>query len=170
MADRPLAAPMYWQVLLLASAQALFQTASVLVMTIGGLAGATLAPSPEWATAPIATMFLGTAIATVPASMWMARVGRRIGFLAGASDDGTRVLVDSIVACWDFRKLGPHRFQFQVPGAGGGHLVFAGAGRVQDTEPGWTKLFVPGRRRCKAQNLCSCGPANSGSAADEEKI
>lgn len=29
-------------------------------------------------------MFLGTAIATVPASMWMARVGRRVGFVTGA--------------------------------------------------------------------------------------
>lgn len=76
--------PMHRQVLLLASAQALFQTVSVLVMTIGALAGSQLAPAPEWATAPIATMFLGTAIATVPASMWMARVGRRIGFVAGA--------------------------------------------------------------------------------------
>lgn len=76
--------PMHRQVLLLAGSQALFQTVSVLVMTVGGLAGSQLAPSPEWATAPIATMFLGTAIATVPASMWMARVGRRVGFVTGA--------------------------------------------------------------------------------------
>lgn len=75
---------MYRQVALLASAQALFQTASVLVMTVGGLAGSQLAASPAFATAPIASMFLGTALATVPASMWMARVGRRIGFLLGA--------------------------------------------------------------------------------------
>ena len=46
--------PMHRQVFLLATAQALFQTVSVLVMTIGGLAGAMLAPAPEWATAPIA--------------------------------------------------------------------------------------------------------------------
>jgi MFS family permease len=77
--------PMHRQVFLLATAQALFQTVSVLVMTIGGLAGSILAPSPEWATAPIAAMFLGTAVSTVPASMWMTRVGRRIGFVAGAS-------------------------------------------------------------------------------------
>lgn len=80
--------PMHRQVLLLASAQALFQTASVLVMTIGGLAGAILAPAPQWATAPIAAMFLGTAIATVPASMWMSVVGRRVGFVAGAALGG----------------------------------------------------------------------------------
>lgn len=77
--------PMHRQVFLLATAQALFQIVSVLVMTIGGLAGSILAPSPQWATAPIAAMFLGTALATVPASMWMTRVGRRVGFIAGAS-------------------------------------------------------------------------------------
>lgn len=72
------------QVLLLASAQALFQIASVMVMTIGGLAGSRISAAPELATLPIATMFLGTAAATFPASMWMNRVGRRIGFIAGA--------------------------------------------------------------------------------------
>jgi MFS family permease len=30
-------------------------------------------------------MFLGTAVSTVPASMWMTRVGRKIGFVTGAS-------------------------------------------------------------------------------------
>ncbi|WP_081917250.1 MFS transporter [Devosia sp. LC5] len=74
---------MHRQVLLLAFAQALFQTATVLVMTVGSLAGAQLAIAPELATAPIAAMFLGTAIGIVPASMWMARVGRRVGFVAG---------------------------------------------------------------------------------------
>jgi MFS family permease len=76
---------MHRQVLLLAGAQALFQTVSVMVMTVGGLAGAMLAQSPQWATAPIAAMFLGTALTTVPASLWMARVGRRTGFVVGAS-------------------------------------------------------------------------------------
>jgi MFS family permease len=76
--------PMHRQVLLLATAQALFQTASVLVMTVGGLAGSQIAPAPHLATAPIASMLLGTVIATVPASMWMARVGRRMGFVTGA--------------------------------------------------------------------------------------
>lgn len=71
-------------VLLLAGAQALFQTASVLVMTVGALAGARLAPEPWLATTPIATMFLGTAAATWPASSLMARHGRRAGFVLGA--------------------------------------------------------------------------------------
>jgi MFS family permease len=76
--------PMHRQVLLLASAQAFFQTVSTIVMVVGGLAGAVLAPAPEWATTPIATMFLGTALSTVPASLWMARAGRRPGFVVGA--------------------------------------------------------------------------------------
>lgn len=75
---------MHRQVLVLASAQAIFQTASTLVMTVGGLAGAKLASSPALATLPIATMFLGTATVTFPASMWMTRVGRRPGFVLGA--------------------------------------------------------------------------------------
>ena len=75
---------MHQQVLVLACAQAIFQTASVLVMTVGGLAGAQIASSPQLATLPIASMFLGTAITTFPASAWMARVGRRSGFMLGA--------------------------------------------------------------------------------------
>jgi MFS family permease len=76
---------MHQQVLLLATAQALFQTASVMVMAVGGLAGALVTGDPRLATAPIAAMFLGTAVSTVPASMWMARVGRRPGFVFGAT-------------------------------------------------------------------------------------
>lgn len=76
--------PSHRQVLILAGAQALFQTASVLVMTVGGLAGAQISAQPELATMPIAAMFLGTATATFPASMWMTRVGRRTGFIVGA--------------------------------------------------------------------------------------
>lgn len=75
---------MHRQVLLLATAQALFQTASVMVMAVGGLAGALVTSDPRLATAPIAAMFLGTAVSTVPASIWMARVGRRPGFVFGA--------------------------------------------------------------------------------------
>jgi MFS family permease len=76
--------PMHRQVLLLAAAQALVQTASTVVITVGGLAGAQTARAHELATAPIASMFLGTAVTIVPASIWMARSGRRPGFIAGA--------------------------------------------------------------------------------------
>lgn len=71
-------------VLALAVAQALFQTASVLIMTVGGLAGRLLAPDPVLATVPIACVALGTATATIPASLLMGRLGRRPGFVLGA--------------------------------------------------------------------------------------
>ena len=74
---------MHRRVLILAAAQALFQVVSIMVMTIGALAGSQIAPSPTWATLPIATMFLGTAVMVFPASLWMVRVGRRVGFLYG---------------------------------------------------------------------------------------
>jgi MFS family permease len=85
--------PMHRQVLLLATAQALFQTASTMVLTVGALAGGEIAPTPQLATAPIAAMFLGTVIMTLPASVWMARAGRRVGFIAGALVGGVGGLV-----------------------------------------------------------------------------
>ena len=48
-------------VLTLAACQALFQTASVLIMTVGGLAGQMLAADKSLATLPIASMSVGTA-------------------------------------------------------------------------------------------------------------
>lgn len=71
-------------VLALTASQALFQTSSVLLMTVGGLAGAILAPTKVMATLPIATIALGTAIATIPASLIMGRFGRKPGFILGA--------------------------------------------------------------------------------------
>ncbi|HEX2559719.1 MFS transporter, partial [Phenylobacterium sp.] len=71
-------------VLSLAIAQALFQTSAVLLVTVGGLAGQMLAPDTALATLPIACVALGTAVATLPASLLMGRVGRRPGFVLGA--------------------------------------------------------------------------------------
>lgn len=76
---------MYKQVLILAGSQAVFQTVTILLMTIGGLAGLYLAPDPSWATIPVAMGSLGTALVMFPASFLMTRVGRRAGFLLGAA-------------------------------------------------------------------------------------
>jgi MFS family permease len=76
--------PMHRQILLLASSHALFHTVGAIVITVGALAGSAIAPDPRLATAPLAAMFLGTMVATVPASLWVARAGRRPGFVAGA--------------------------------------------------------------------------------------
>jgi MFS family permease len=81
-------------VLLLACCQALLLTGAVTLIAIGALAGYDLAPTKALATLPSAFYVVGSAIATVPASFWMRRVGRRNGFLTG----GTIGLAGSVVA------------------------------------------------------------------------
>lgn len=71
------------QVFLLASAQALFQTASVMVMTLSGLVGLRLASDKGFATLPIAMMMVAAAATMIPAAMLMQKFGRRAGFLLG---------------------------------------------------------------------------------------
>lgn len=75
-------------VLLLAGAQALFQTASVIVMTLSGLVGLQIAPDKSLATLPIALMMVAAAATMIPASMLMQRFGRQAGFLLGTTFGG----------------------------------------------------------------------------------
>jgi len=93
-------------VLTLAACQALFQTASVLIMTVGGLAGQMLAADKSLATLPIASMSVGTALVTIPASLIMQRAGRRVGFmigtLLGALGGGLSVVALLIGSFWLF--------------------------------------------------------------------
>lgn len=72
-------------VFLLAGAQALFQTASVMVMMLSGLAGLQLASDKSLATLPIAMMMVAAAASMIPASMLMQRLGRKAGFLLGTT-------------------------------------------------------------------------------------
>ncbi|MDQ9170854.1 MFS transporter [Oxalobacteraceae bacterium R-40] len=71
-------------VLRLAAAQALFQTFSVMVITVSGLIGQSLAPDKHLATLPIAMSMLTAAVVMIPASLFMQRHGRRAGFLVGS--------------------------------------------------------------------------------------
>ena len=72
-------------VLLLACCQALLLTNAVTLITIGALAGYSLAQNKAFATLPAATYVIGGFIGAFPASMWMKRVGRRAGFLTGGA-------------------------------------------------------------------------------------
>ena len=69
---------------LLTICQFLSVSGTVLVVTLGGIIGASLTPDPAWATLPLSVMVIGTAAATVFAAMLMARIGRRLGFIVGA--------------------------------------------------------------------------------------
>jgi len=72
-------------VLILAGTQALFQTVSVMVITISGVVGWTLAADKSLATLPIAMMMVAVAVTMIPASQFMQRFGRKAGFILGAT-------------------------------------------------------------------------------------
>ncbi len=71
-------------VLILVICQSLFIIAAITVMTLSGVVGYKMSPNPTYATLPIALMMIGTVISTLPASLYMAKVGRRVGFITGA--------------------------------------------------------------------------------------
>lgn len=75
-------------VAILVTSQTLFMVASITVMTLSGVVGGQLSLDPGLATLPIAMMMLGTVMSTLPASLYMKRVGRRRGFITGASIGG----------------------------------------------------------------------------------
>lgn len=70
-------------VILLAICQALAQSGSSLTATVAALAGFLLAQDKSLATLPMAFQFLGTMLSTIPASFFMRRFGRRVGFTVG---------------------------------------------------------------------------------------
>ncbi len=72
-------------VILLSLCQALLTTGNVLLISVNALIGQQLAPSPELITLPVAMQFVGLMCATIPASLVMARIGRKNGFYLGNS-------------------------------------------------------------------------------------
>jgi predicted MFS family arabinose efflux permease len=73
------------QITLLVLCQALLLINGVTLIAVNGLAGLALAPSPLWATLPVTSYIIGSALTTVPASLLMGRFGRRAGFMTGAT-------------------------------------------------------------------------------------
>ena len=68
----------------LVASQALLGSAMTLLVSITALASKPIAPGVGWITLPVSLQFIGLLMATTPASLMMARVGRRNGFLVGA--------------------------------------------------------------------------------------
>ncbi|MEL7383358.1 MAG: MFS transporter [Pseudomonadota bacterium] len=68
---------------LLSLCQALLMTGNILLISVIGLVGKTLAPSPSFITMPVALQFLGLMTATIPASLIMGKLGRKKGFSIG---------------------------------------------------------------------------------------
>ena len=80
----------------LAVCQALSMTGTSMVMTISALAGLALAEDKTLATVPLALQFTATMATTIPASLLMARIGRRAGFTFGQ----TLGFAGGGLACW----------------------------------------------------------------------
>jgi MFS family permease len=74
----------YRDIFLLACCQALLLTNAAGLISMNGLVGYALTDTKALATLGVTTYVLGSAVATMPAALWMARVGRRAGFMAGA--------------------------------------------------------------------------------------
>ena len=72
-------------VFLLACCQALLLTNASGLISMNGLVGYSLAQTKSLATLGATTYVLGSALSTMPMSLWMGRVGRRAGFMAGAT-------------------------------------------------------------------------------------
>ncbi len=72
-------------VVLLSLCQALLTTGNVLLISVNALIGRELAPSIALITLPVALQFVGLMLATIPASLVMARIGRKNGFYLGNS-------------------------------------------------------------------------------------
>jgi MFS family permease len=71
--------------LLLCACQALLYVNNVTLIVINGLAGYALATNKSLATLPVSTYIVGSALATLPASFFMQRFGRKAGFTLGSA-------------------------------------------------------------------------------------
>lgn len=68
---------------LLAFCQAIMMTCMSLMVASAALVGARLSTDAGLSTLPLAVLFLGTMLTSIPASLLMRRIGRQLGFVTG---------------------------------------------------------------------------------------
>jgi len=71
-------------VILLSMSQAMLITCTSLLLASSAMVGMTLAGNKSLATLPLALMFLTQMATTIPASLYMQKMGRRLGFMTSA--------------------------------------------------------------------------------------
>ncbi len=81
---------------ILTLAQALSMTVAPLLVFSGGIIGSALAPRPSLATLPVACIVIGTALAVLPMTRLMQRVGRKAVFMLG----GAISIAAALAAAW----------------------------------------------------------------------
>ncbi|MDJ0918576.1 MAG: MFS transporter [Woeseiaceae bacterium] len=79
--------------IILVLCQLISATGSIVMVTLGGIIGASLAGNPAFATLPVSVMVVAVAVTTIPASLLMRRVGRRPGFIMASLSAALAVLI-----------------------------------------------------------------------------
>ena len=83
-------------VAVLAVCQAFFMTSQTMLIILNGLVGhALLGVDKALATLPVSVTVVGLAMATIPASLLMKRIGRRAGFMIGTGIGGVGAAIGS---------------------------------------------------------------------------
>lgn len=112
----------------LAGCQALTLAANSTAFAVSVLAGQALAEDKSLATLPMTTSVIGTALATVPISLLMRRIGRRAGFAVGSLTGAAGiVLACAALYLHSFSLLCLGMMLFGVHGAAAQYYRFAAA-------------------------------------------
>ena len=82
-------------VMVLVAAQALLGAQLPMMFIVAGLAGKSLAPNACLATLPISAMVIGSMLTATPLSAFMARRGRRAGFVIGTAGGATGAIISA---------------------------------------------------------------------------
>lgn len=113
---------------ILIALQSLMSINAVLLVTVNGLAGLSIAPDARLATLPVTSFVVGSALSTYFASILMARVGRRAGFMLGIGSGIVGAAVNAYAAqTTDFWLLCLGSLVLGVYGAIGQYYRFAAA-------------------------------------------
>lgn len=109
---------------IIALIMALGMSGASLMILVSGLLGTHLAPSKNLSTLPLALMVIGTAIAAIPASLLMKKIGRKAGLMIGLLIS----IVSSLLAMWS--ALNAHFFALLIASIGiGANVAFLQTGR-----------------------------------------
>jgi len=127
----------------LMAAGALGMSAAPLVVFIGGLVGARLAPDPGLATLPVASLVVGTATCVFPVTRLMRMWGRKAVFIVSAM----LMSLVSVLAAWSIAEAQFWYFTFCMVLQGGGLAViqqfrFAAMESVSPEESARAASFV----------------------------
>jgi predicted MFS family arabinose efflux permease len=90
-------------VAVLAASQAMLLINNIILISLNGIVGyMLLGEDKSLATLPVTCFVIGTALVMIPASFWMQRFGRRVGFMTGAAFAilGTLVCAAAVELHW----------------------------------------------------------------------